>query len=133
MDKTLIIVRGIAGSGKSTFAELMSEDGKYSVLSADQYFEKNGEYIFKPEFLSEAHLWCRSKVFDEMKLGIKKIFVANTFTTDGEIEPYINLANKFGYKVFSIIVEKRTHDNPSVHNVPEETIEKMKRRFSIKL
>ena len=35
-------------------------------------------------------------------------------------------------KVFSIIVENR-HGGENVHNVPQETLEKMKNRFEIKL
>ena len=42
------------------------------------------------------------------------------------------LAEKYGYMVISMIVENR-HDGENIHNVPEETIEKMRNRFDIKL
>ena len=42
------------------------------------------------------------------------------------------MADTFGYDVNTIIVESR-HDRKSIHNVPDETIEKMKQRFSVKL
>ena len=60
------------------------------------------------------------------------IVVSNTFTTEKELQPYLELAMKYDYKVVSLIVENR-HGSQSIHNVPEETLVKMKNRFSIKL
>jgi hypothetical protein len=48
------------------------------------------------------------------------------------MQPYYDLAAKYGYKVFSIIVENR-HGGKNVHGVPDEKLEIMKNRFSIKL
>jgi len=62
----------------------------------------------------------------------KEIVVSNTSTTEKEMEPYLKLAEKYDYKVVSLIVENR-HGNKSVHNVPDETMEKMRNRFEIKL
>ena len=62
----------------------------------------------------------------------QKIVVSNTFTQEWEMKTYFDLAGKNGYKVFSIIVENR-HGGETVHNVPKETLEKMKNRFEIKL
>ena len=45
---------------------------------------------------------------------------------------YFDWAKEFDYKVFSIIVENR-YGGENVHNVPQETLEKMKNRFEIKL
>jgi hypothetical protein len=44
----------------------------------------------------------------------------------------LKLAQKYDYKVVSLIVENR-HGNKSVHDVPDETIEKMKKRFEVSL
>lgn len=67
-----------------------------------------------------------------MKKQIDRIIVCNTNTTEREMKPYMDLALQFGYKVFSIIVENR-HGGVSIHNVPEETLEKMRNRFEVKL
>ena len=61
-----------------------------------------------------------------------EIVVSNTSTTEKELQPYLDLATKYDYKVVSLIVENR-HGNSSVHNVPDETIDKMRNRFNIKL
>jgi hypothetical protein len=48
------------------------------------------------------------------------------------MEPYFELAKKYGYIVFTIIVENR-HGGVNQHGVPEKTIQAMKDRFQIKL
>jgi hypothetical protein len=48
------------------------------------------------------------------------------------MEPYYLLAEELGYQVFSIIVENR-HGGKNLHGVPQESLDKMKNRFEIKL
>jgi tRNA U34 2-thiouridine synthase MnmA/TrmU len=48
------------------------------------------------------------------------------------MKPYFNLAKKYKYRVFSLIVENY-HNGKTVHGVPDETMKKMKDRFEIKL
>jgi hypothetical protein len=48
------------------------------------------------------------------------------------MQPYYDLAEKYGYRVYSLIVENR-HGGVNEHGVPQETLEKMKNRFEIKL
>ena len=49
--KTLIILRGVPGCGKSTVAEVLSNNGKYPVCTADDFFMKDGEYKWNPKQL----------------------------------------------------------------------------------
>jgi len=137
MDKVLILVRGLPGSGKSTFANLIWSD--YAIYEADKFFyDKEGNYNFDPTKLREAHEWCRNQVETCMKDNqgnpqfYPEIAVSNTFTQEWEMKNYFDLAEKYGYTVFSIIVENR-HNNKSIHNVPDETMDKMRNRFEIKL
>jgi predicted kinase len=137
MEKLLIILRGIPGSGKSTFARMMWSD--YVICEADKYwYDEDGNYNFDPSKLKQAHEWCQSQVRKFMQDNTlndqfyREIVVSNTSTTEKELQPYLDLANEFGYKVVSLIVENR-HGNSNVHNVPQETLQKMKDRFQIKL
>jgi len=129
MQKNLILVRGISGSGKSTFADLVGD----VAYSADQYFtDENGNYNFDASKLNVAHGRCITFTEGAMKDGVEKICVANTLTTTWEMKPYYKLAKKYGYRVFSIIVENR-HDGTNVHDVPAAVLQKQKDRFNIKL
>jgi len=62
----------------------------------------------------------------------REIAVSNTFTQEWEMERYYELAEQYGYKVFSVVVENR-HNGVNEHNVPEDKIQIMKDRFEIKL
>ena len=129
MEKILYIVRGIPGSGKSTFAKTLS-DNHYE---ADMYFlDQESNYVFDGTKVKNAHAWCLDRVKTDMAVAREKIVVSNTFTQEWEMESYFELAKQYGYKVFSIIVENR-HEGINQHGVPEDKIEQMKNRFSIKL
>jgi len=129
MEKILYIVRGIPGSGKSTFAKQLTSN----VFEADHYFYDNdGNYNFIPSEIKNAHKECNQFVKYAMESSIEKIAVSNTFTQEWEMEPYFELAKKYGYKVFTIIVENR-HGGTNVHSVPEDKLEQMKNRFETKL
>ena len=67
-----------------------------------------------------------------MSHGVTKIVVSNTFTQEWEMSPYFEMAERYGYRVHSIIVENR-HGGVNEHNVPEEKIQQMKDRFDISL
>lgn len=125
-----MICRGISGAGKSTFAKTLG--GQH--YEADMFFidPVTGEYKFDGSKIKLAHEWCQNRVEGDMILNMNKIVVSNTFTQFWEMEPYFELAKKYGYKVFSIIIENR-HGGTNVHNVPEEKVEQMRNRFSIKL
>jgi len=126
--KNLILLRGLPGSGKSTLSQLFSA----FTLESDMYFMQDGKYNFDATKLKEAHQWCQDQCESYMQREKPKIVISNTFTQEWEMKSYIDLANQYGYTIFTIVVENR-HGNSSVHNVPEETINKMKKRFEIKL
>ena len=129
MEKVLYIVRGIPGSGKSTFAKQLTSN----VFEADHYFYDNdGNYNFIPSEIKEAHKECQQFVGYAMESSIPKIAVSNTFTQEWEMEPYFELAKKHGFKVFTIVVENR-HGGVNQHGVPEDKIQIMKDRFEVKL
>ena len=130
--KILYLVRGCPGSGKTTFANTLS-NGEYPVLAADDYhYDDEGNYNWDPKNLHKAHKYCKDKTHEKMKEEYDKIFVCNTFVKESELKPYYVLANKMGYDVFSVVVENR-HGNKNIHGVPNDTIKRMKDKFSIKL
>lgn len=97
MEKTLYIVRGISGTGKTTTAHQLSS----VVFEADLFFGK--DYNFDASKLGQAHSWCAGVTETSMRYGVPTIAVANTFTTWKEIRPYAKLATAHGYGVHVII------------------------------
>jgi predicted kinase len=132
----LILLRGLPGSGKSTLAktilQLRSTD-EPEVLSADDFFEdKEGDYNFDPTKLKEAHNYCQFRCSERMRQQRARIVVANTFTQEWEMDEYFKMAERYNYRVHTVIVENR-HGNENVHGVPEDKLQQMKNRFQIKL
>lgn len=127
--KELFLLRGVPGSGKSTLANSLG--GVW--VEADQYFiDEDGIYKFDATKIKLAHGWCQLRTEHGMEDNVSKIVVSNTFTMEWEMQPYYDLAKKYGYRVYSLIVENR-HGGVNEHNVPQETLKKMKQRFEVKL
>lgn len=119
----LILVRGLPGSGKSTFAAKMG----IPHFEADMYFYKigNGNYRFDPKHLADAHDWCYDLTQHHLKTS--DVVVSNTFTRQRELNHYLEL-KAYG-ECSEVIVYRCTGNYGSVHGVPEETLQKMKARF----
>jgi predicted kinase len=129
MEKALVIVRGLPGAGKNAFAKMLNTK---AICSADDYFLINGEYKWSHWKLDAAHRWCERKCEKFMKVGAESIVIANTSVLLKDFKYYIDLAEKYDYKVFSVIIENR-HDGVNSHNVGNDVIEKMRKKFEIQL
>ena len=65
MNGVLFLVRGLPGSGKTSFASAIWND--YAVCEADKFFyDKKGNYNFDGSKLKEAHAWCKNEVESRM-------------------------------------------------------------------
>ncbi len=132
----LILLRGLPGSGKTTLAHIILQHPaglEQEVLSADDFFEnEDGDYNFDSTKIKEAHNYCQFRCSERMRQEKSRIVVANTFTQEWEMEDYLKMAERYNYRVHTIIVENR-HGNQNVHGVPEDKLQQMKNRFEIKL
>jgi len=129
---SLILLRGLPGSGKTTLANLLSEEGKYPVHSIDSYFTnaETGEYNFEFDKNHLAYKQCEEQTISSIKQGFEKIFIDNTFTIEWELEPYFKLASQYNCKVFVITVENR-HGNKNAHDINDEQIKKMAAKYKV--
>lgn len=87
------ILSGISGSGKSTYARRH----RGVIVSADDYFVRDGAYRFNPARLSSAHATCFARYLGALDDGHPLVIVDNTNTTAVEIAPYVLAAQAKGY------------------------------------
>lgn len=83
------------------------------------------DYEFNPKRLHYCHTKCREKCEKAMQDGLA-VIVSNTSLTHSERRPYHFLAAKYEYDVQEIFIKSPFK---SVHGVPEEKIEQMKKRL----
>lgn len=130
----MILVRGVSGCGKSTFAEFiagMAEDDDLDVLSiaADEYYTQYDgagnmiAYNWSAEKQHDAHKWCQACVINAAQTDCDLIIVHNTFTTNKQMKPYFKIAKDYGYDVTTLIVENR-RGSSNLHDVPEEALQR---------
>lgn len=129
--KTVTIMRGVPGSGKSTKAATLGG----LVLTTDDFFMENGKYVFDGKKISQAHAWNQGRCEGAMMSGVEHVIIDNTNTQAWEAKPYCLLAERFGYQVNFV-----TADTPwaldaeecakrNSHGVPLESIKTMLARF----
>ncbi len=133
-EHTLVMVRGLPGSGKSTLCRLLSEEGKYPVFSFDDYFTDatTGEYDFRHEDNHIAYKHCAERVEEAMQKSVVRIFLDNCFTLEWEMEPYFKLAKQFGYRMMAVTVENR-HGGINNHGISNEQVQKMAAKYKVVL
>lgn len=132
--RNLIILKGVSGSGKSTFANLIAYPA--CICTADDFFiDKDGNYNFDPAKLGQAHKACQAKFDDALKDDIiTNIVIANTNTKPSDYKYYVDKAEKAGLRVFYVVMENR-NNTKDVHNVPDEALERQEKaiRDNLKL
>lgn len=120
----LKIIRGISGSGKSTYAKTHFPD--FIICSADDFFMVKNKYKFDPKKLPNAHACCLLKCIDNILQG-NKVVVDNTNTRLIELAPYVAIGNAYKYKVEIIRIECdwEVAAKRGIHKVPKETVLRM--------
>jgi predicted kinase len=134
LKNSLILLRGLPGSGKTTLAKVLSENNTYPIFSVDDFFTNaaTGEYLFNFKDNHLAYKQCEEYTKDAMQQNRTKVFVHNTFTMDWELEPYFKLAAEFKYVLFVVTVENY-HHYKNLHEVTDEQLHKMAEKYKVKL
>lgn len=126
MSQNLILIRGVQGSGKSTFASKIKTKGCV-VLEADMFFLNHAEYEWDPRFLKHAHQWCYSSTVRALKLG-QDVIVANTFIRIKDIMPYIRLQEGL-FPELNIFVTEMYTRYKNIHGIPESKVDEKVKQF----
>lgn len=130
------ILIGVPGSGKSTLAKRIAKDQDAVICSADDYFMLGGTYRFDASKLGNAHQSCKAKAQDALMAG-KDIVIDNTNTRKSEIQPYVDMAEKYGAKVCYIQPSTAWRYDAEeccrrgTHNVPLKKTQEMLDRIKI--
>ncbi|TPX49297.1 hypothetical protein SeLEV6574_g01550 [Synchytrium endobioticum] len=139
--KSLIILRGAPGSGKSHLANSILAHFPYTIiLSSDDYFYTSaGYYNFNPKELGQAHEWNQQRCRDHLSPSPSPslIVIDNTHMQLWEAKPYVQDAMIYGFHVLALEpntewwksrnVQEMTSKN--VHGVPYESIKRMIDRY----
>lgn len=136
MFKNIFLIRGIAGSGKTTLANLLAAGtGAVSIAADDYFIDSDGEYRFNPSLLPSAHEQCNVRARRSMEEG-RTIIIHNTFLQRWEMEPYFKLAEEFGYRTTVVSTydggctdEELVERNE--HGVPLATIKRMRSNYEM--
>jgi len=136
INKTVIIYRGLPGSGKST--SISNSFPNASVCSADHHFYgADGVYNFIPWEVPMAHQICYNNFIKLLFAEEELVIVDNTNMCQWEYMNYAELAQQKGYKVRIICMAAGLHDSTSIaslaernkHGVDANTITKMRARY----
>ena len=117
---SLILIRGLPGSGKSTMAKRDFPDHIH--LEADMYFvDEDGTYRFNSKKIRDAHEWCQEKTLESLRAG-HNVVVSNTFTQIWEMEVYFKIN-------FPTTVFEAYGNYENIHSVPKDVIANMAKRW----
>ena len=128
MSKTLVIIRGLPGSGKSTIGAKFG-----AVRSADDFFMVGGEYLFDPSNIVAAHAACQEAVKNDLNNGDIAV-VANTFCMGWEFTPYIKIAAEVSAAIvvvdlFDAGLDDKGLEERNVHGVSAVVVASMRARW----
>lgn len=128
--KKVLIMRGIPGSGKSTYVRDRIRnygDEQAEVCSADDFFMKGGTYAFDATKLGEAHAECFKSFMRAMAFDRALIVVDNTNIRAWELAGYVQVAKHCGYEVeiVRLDVAPGIAAERNVHGVPYDSVIRM--------
>lgn len=93
-DMLVVVLRGMPGSGKSTFRAFLAAYARAKgydvrVCSADDFFDGAHGYRFDPDRLREAHAWCQERFVNAVRDRATVAIIDNTNIRMDEWDVYM--------------------------------------------
>jgi predicted kinase len=124
----MTILVGVSGSGKTTYAA--RELPGAVKCSADDWFVRDGEYLFDPAELGLAHGACFRRAIEALQRG-DDVVIDNTNTSIAELAPYVAVGQAYGATVTVRVMCVDLDDcaRRNIHGVPRGAIEGQSKRI----
>jgi AAA domain len=130
--KSVILLSGISGVGKSHCAELLLNQSQGLKVSADHYFLTHGEYRFDPYKLGEAHAQCFRQFIEFcQKSDLSQIIVDNTNLTAWELAPYVLAAEAYGWdsEIITLVCKQEADlELCALRNIHQVSLQSLRRQ-----
>lgn len=143
--KTVIINRAVSGSGKTTLSRcvtdtLRKEGLSVAIHSTDDFFMRDGRYVFDIDKLNAYHAQNLSNFVDDLKRGLDVVICDNMNLLPWQSQPYTNMARKYNYRIIFLNflpreLEKHmaaqivTEEKPDAHGLSKELLERFIKNF----
>jgi 2-phosphoglycerate kinase len=133
--RKVYILRGVPGSGKSTYAKRLTRWGGV-ICSADNYMvDEKGNYCFDPKKLPQVHSLCYSAFYYHLHYtNVSKIVLDNTNIKEWEFERYLDAIRIYNAVYDDVYVEVITvgcledvekYIARGIHKVPAQRVKEM--------
>lgn len=119
---SLVIIRGLPGSGKSTAAQKFRDAG-YSFIEADMYHinKQTGAYEFDIKRKGHAWEWVMETVANLLRSG-QNVVLAGVFPFNSTLQTLKDGCAYLGAD-FTVLTAESAYGN--IHDVPEEVLKGM--------
>ena len=139
MPGTILIMRGLPGSGKSTHAETLAQKHGAVIVSADFFFLEYEKWInpmptprqpvyrFDPKLLPQAHASCLRDFVRAIHGNKGLIIVDNTNLSVADLAPYAALALAYRYdlQILQMATDSEVCFARQVHGVSRHVFSRM--------
>ena len=136
---SVVILRGLPGSGKSFLCHYCSEQlddpSKVAICGADEYFMEGDSYKFKPDLLPKAHSYCLSQFINALSSKKEVVVVDNTNSQLWEYQIYVYICEILGikYQILEVPCPNSTiaemYRSRNVHNIDPPAMTKILDRW----